>query len=317
MPRDFGTHAVRTVRRQLLVLTAALLLSSTAGCSATDTPGAVSTAPAVPVTAPVTTATPADSTTSAERTPSAPATEPLPSLLPESAESDATSVTVRRPDSPAVQVKAPTLGANFTGDGDWHANPGTALTSVTLFSHGRRATADIAFTPFAVDGTTGLVYLGGSITPSGTYFTLNDAACVGQPVPATRPGETCAFIRFEPTSEASAANPSQATLKLQVELSCAGQDHPLCRDVGAATSPGSPVTVTFSQSVALSEMIGCGPSAPTATTCGTDSTALPDEPPVSDDSRPTPTPPDTEPAAPSTVGIPGTPASADSDTSSG
>lgn len=210
--------------------------------------------------------------------------EPLPSLGTETDNAGTTTAVDSAASSlPVVKVNGPTLGANFTGEGDWRPNSGAALTSLTVFTQGRREPADITFGVFAADGASGLTYVSGAVVPSDTYFRLRSDACAGTPVPSQRAAaqNTCNDLVFDPTARATALHPFQATLELNLKLTCSGQDYPACRQVSPAPASASPVTLTFTQSVQLSGSTGCDPLAGASPACSVGGASLSSEPPAS------------------------------------
>ena len=271
--RSRGHNRRRAGRLPLVVAAAVALLVSCSSNNATPTPTAASqpvTARQVSSTAPV----PVGS--------SAPAIEPVPSLAPET--SQTTETPTRTASRPTIDVKGPTLGANFSGVGDWHIAPGPSLTAISVFTQGTAGRVDISFGFHVSDGAVGVAYVGGRVSPSGTYFSLGSDTCAGAvPVSSADENGTCANLVFDPNAAAGAADPFNATLQIAIRLECKGQDYPACRETPSArsASPDEPVILDFTQSVALHGSTGCDPAPQADPPCATASSRLPAVSPVS------------------------------------
>ena len=210
-----------------------------------------------------------------------PSTEAVPSLAPETEETTQPTTTSSQP---TIEVKGPSLGANFSGVGDWHIHQDPALADITVFTQGSAEAVDISYGIYGTDAADGLSYTGGQIDPSGTHFQLRSDNCAG-PVPASHEdvNGTCADLVFDPSAGAGAPDPFTATLVLRLQLTCSGQDNPTCRQTPEAQSagPAAPVTLTFTQSVALHGSAGCDPAPNVDPPCATGSavSAVVSEPP--------------------------------------
>jgi hypothetical protein len=246
------------------------LVVSCSSNNATPTPASVASQPAAVPPA----SAPAAST--------APAIEPVPSLAPEN--NGTAQTPVKGNSQPTINVKGPTLGANFSGVGDWHINSGPSLTNISVFTQGTKQPVDIAFGFYLSDGAEGVSYAGGQINPSGTYFSLGSDSCAG-PVPQSSAGEggTCANLVFDPSASGGASDPFDATMKLKVRLACKGQDYAACRETPAAqgATPDEPVVLDFTQSVTLHGSTGCDPAPHAKPPCATTSSELSAAPPAS------------------------------------
>ena len=264
-PRSVGGRNDRRLPTRLVLILAAavVLLVSCSSNNATPTASSIASQPAV-VQQP---SSPGPST--------APTIEPVPSLAPENNDNAQTPV---KPNSqPTINVKGPTLGANFSGVGDWHINSGPSLTHISVFTQGTTQKVDISFGFHVSDGTEGVSYAGGRVSPSGTYFSLGSDSCAGA-VPQSGADEdgTCANLVFDPTASAGASDPFDATLEIKIQLACKGQDYPACRETprAAAASPDEPVILDFTQSVTLHGSTGCDPAPEAKPPCATGSSEL-------------------------------------------
>ncbi len=188
------------------------------------------------------------------------ATETLPSIA---AEAEITPTPTSTPSQPTIVVRAPTLGANFSGDGDWHLDQNGPLTTITVFTQGGTSTPNIRFRLYPPDGVDHLTYTGTALTPDGTYFALQSNGCAGQPLPMPDQGDGgCQQLSFDPTSPASAADPFNAEMLLRFELTCTGQSYSVCQETPSASSadPDHPVVLDFTQSVELHGSKDCDPA---------------------------------------------------------
>jgi hypothetical protein len=246
------------------------LLVSCSSNNATPTSSSVASQPGVVQQA----SSPAAST--------APAIEPVPSLAPEN--NNSTQTPVKTNSQRTINVKGPTLGANFSGVGDWHINSGASLTHISVFTQGTTQKVDISFGFHVSDGAEGVSYAGGQLSPDGTYFSLGSDSCEGA-VPKSSADEdgTCANLVFDPTASAGASDPFDATLDIKIQLACKGQDYPACRETprAAAASPDEPVVLDFTQSVTLHGSTGCDPAPQAKPPCATASSELSAAPPAS------------------------------------
>ncbi len=216
----------------------------------------------------------AGSPRSVEPTPTGPATETAPSPDLETTQ-QVGSATAQPP--PTITVRGPTLGANFSGTGDWHMNRGAPLAKITVFTQGIAEQADISLGLYAADGVEEVTYEGGQIRPSGTYFQLRSDECAGSlPRSSSTVEGTCADLVFDPTITAGAADPFSAALEFHLQLTCRGQSDPTCQHSPQAHSagPDSPVVLTFTQSVALRGSIGCDPASDVEPPCADSSPVL-------------------------------------------
>ncbi len=265
-----GGNDHRLQGRLALVLGAAVaLLVSCSSNNPTPTPASVASQPVVPQAS-----SPVPST--------APAIEPVPSLAPEN--DDTTPPPVKTNSQPTINVKGPTLGANFSGVGDWHINSGASLTDISVFTQGTTQKVDISFGFHVSDGAEGVSYAGGRVSPSGTYFSLGSDSCAGAvPQSGAEEDGTCANLVFDPTASAGASDPFDATLEIKIQLACKGQDYPACREIprAAAASPDEPVILDFTQSVTLHGSTGCDPAPEAKPPCATASSELSAAPPAS------------------------------------
>ena len=259
--------------RMALIAAAAALLVSCSSNDATPTP----TVTSQPVTVEQS-STPAPATVGS----TAPAIEPIPSLAPEN--NQTTETPTLTTSQRTINVKGPTLGANFSGVGDWHINPGPSLTNITVFTQGTADRVDISFGFHASDAAEDIAYAGSRVSPSGTYFSLGSDTCAGA-VPASSADEngTCANLVFDPTAGAGASDPFNATLKIAIRLTCKGQDYPACRETPGAESagPDEPVILAFTQSVTLHGSTGCDPAPQADPPCATASSRPSASSPVS------------------------------------
>jgi hypothetical protein len=150
-------------------------------------------------------------------------------------------------------VKAPTLGSNFSGEGDWGPEDvELADLHITVAPDGE---AHYNFGVFTISGEDGLTYGDTSLSPDGTYFSLT-SSCAGTPIATSKnavadSGDSarCNQLSFDPGSPASASDPFDAVLVLRFQVTCTGQQSDTCRHVSA--SAAHPVVLHFSRSIKL------------------------------------------------------------------
>ena len=264
--------------------TAVLAGNTTSSAAATSTP-TDPTAPSTTATSTTDTGTTAISTTDPSNSTDPTAPEPLPSIA---EEAEITPTPTSTPSQPTIVVRAPTLGANFSGDGDWHLDQNGPLTTITVFTQGGANTPNIRFRLYSLDGVENLTYTGAALTPDGTYFALQSNGCAGQPLPMPDQGDGgCQQLSFDPTTTASAADPFNAQLLLRFQLTCVGQGYSVCQQTPSASSadPDHPLVLDFSQSGALHGATECDPTPiDSAPPCATSSGQSADVDPSGDSS---------------------------------
>ena len=110
-----------------------------------------------------------------------------------------------------------------------------------------------------MNGENDLIYGDTSLTPDGTYFQLH-SSCAGRPIANSAQAVDrladqgkCNEVTFNPKLPVSASDPAHATLVVQFQVTCGGQDSPTCRQLAAARSATTahPVVLRFSKSIEL------------------------------------------------------------------
>ena len=157
-----------------------------------------------------------------------------------------------------INVKAPTLGSNFTGTPGWGPND-VELADLHITIGSKDDEAHYIFGVFTINGEDGLTYGDTSLTPDGTHFHL-DSHCAGRPIATSAAAvdhgdesARCSSLTFDLTSPAPASNPFDAQLVLRFQLTCGGQDSATCRQSAAARSASTahPVVLQFRKSIKL------------------------------------------------------------------